>query len=177
MQNMVQGAHISLRVVTQTDLTQLEAWANDPHFHGAYGTFGLHSVSSIGKRFAEEGFLSSQSGQLLIIAPDETVIGMVSYHTVRYGPNESSHAYNIGVSIVASQRGKGYGVEAQQLLAAYLFSTYPVMRVEALTDTENIPEQRALEKAGFTPEGVIRQAQWRQGQWHDLIMYSKLRSE
>jgi RimJ/RimL family protein N-acetyltransferase len=38
-------------------------------------------------------------------------------------------------------------------------------------------EQRALEKAGFTREGVLRQAQWRSGGWHDQVMYSKLRGE
>jgi aminoglycoside 6'-N-acetyltransferase len=63
------------------------------------------------------------------------------------------------------------------LLAAYLFDTYPVMRVEASTDIANIPEQKALEKAGFTREGIMRGAQWRGGQWHDLVLYSKLRGE
>ncbi|MHB8599722.1 MAG: GNAT family N-acetyltransferase [Ktedonobacteraceae bacterium] len=74
-----------------------------------------------------------------------------------------------------------YGIyltlEAQNLLADYLFSTYPIMRVEAVTDKENIAEQRALEKAGFTREGILRQAQWRSGMWHDQVMYSKLRGE
>ena len=37
--------------------------------------------------------------------------------------------------------------------------------------------QRALEKAGFTREGVLRKAQWRNGDWHDLVVYSKLRGE
>ncbi|MDQ5852724.1 MAG: GNAT family N-acetyltransferase, partial [Chloroflexota bacterium] len=64
-----------------------------------------------------------------------------------------------------------------QLLAAYLFATYPVMRVEAATDVANTAEQRALEKAGFTREGIVRKAQWRAGEWHDLVLYSKLRGE
>ncbi|GAC1564177.1 MAG: hypothetical protein NVS4B1_36500 [Ktedonobacteraceae bacterium] len=69
------------------------------------------------------------------------------------------------------------GVEAQKLLAEYLLATYPVMRVDASTDKENIPGQRALEKAGFTRDSVLRQAQWRTGRWHDLVVYSKLRGE
>ena len=67
--------------------------------------------------------------------------------------------------------------EAQELLAGYLFSVYPIMRVEASTDITNRAEQRALEKAGFTREGVLRKAQWRNGDWHDLVVYSKLRGE
>jgi aminoglycoside 6'-N-acetyltransferase len=51
------------------------------------------------------------------------------------------------------------------------------MRVEASTDVTNLPEQHALEKAGFTREGILRKAQWRGGSWHDLMVYSKLRGE
>jgi RimJ/RimL family protein N-acetyltransferase len=50
-------------------------------------------------------------------------------------------------------------------------------RVEAETEITNIAEQRALEKAGFTREGVRRGAIFRQGQWHDDVLYSLLRHE
>ena len=63
------------------------------------------------------------------------------------------------------------------MLARYLFDTYTVERVEASTDVENTGEQRALERAGFTREGILRHAQWRAGAWHDLVLYSKLRGE
>jgi RimJ/RimL family protein N-acetyltransferase len=68
-------------------------------------------------------------------------------------------------------------VEAATLLVGYLFDTYTVMRIEAETDVENTAAQRALEKTGFTREGVLRSAQWRGGAWHDLVLYSKLRGE
>jgi RimJ/RimL family protein N-acetyltransferase len=41
----------------------------------------------------------------------------------------------------------------------------------------NVAEQRALEKAGFTREGVNRQAQFRAGAYHDLVLYARLRSD
>ena len=94
-----------------------------------------------------------------------------------YGPNEGSQAYNIGITLSPKFRGKGYGTEAQRLFADYLFSTYTVMRVEASTDIANVAEQRALIKAGFMREGIARKAQWRAGDWRDLIAYSKLRGE
>ena len=176
-QSMIQGEKIRLRVVTQADLALLEAWANDSQVHSEYGAFGLRPAGSYERRFAEDGLLSMRFGQLLVVTHDDTPVGSVNYLQIGYGPNEGSKAYNIGISILAEYRGKGYGVEAQSLLAAYLFSTYPIMRVEAVTDIENVREQRALEKAGFTREGVLRQAQWRSGGWHDQVMYSKLRGE
>ena len=102
---------------------------------------------------------------------------MVSYIAVFDGPPPSNRVYNIGIDFDPAHRRRGYGAEAQALLAGYLFATYTIERVEASTDIANIAEQRALERAGFTREGVMRSAQWRAGDWHDLVVYSKLRGE
>ena len=59
-----------------------------------------------------------------------------------------------------------------RILAATL-----VERIEAETDVENVAEQRALERAGFTREGVLRHAQFRAGRWRDSVIYSILRAE
>jgi RimJ/RimL family protein N-acetyltransferase len=42
---------------------------------------------------------------------------------------------------------------------------------------ENVAEQRALERAGFTCEGVLRHAQFHVGRWRDTVIYSVLRAE
>ena len=41
----------------------------------------------------------------------------------------------------------------------------------------NVAEQRALDKAGFTREGVLRHAQWRAGAFHDVVLFSRLRGD
>jgi RimJ/RimL family protein N-acetyltransferase len=63
------------------------------------------------------------------------------------------------------------------MVAEYLFRTFPVHRVQASTDVGNTAEQRALERAGFLREGVIRGAQWRLGSWRDLVSYARLRDD
>jgi aminoglycoside 6'-N-acetyltransferase len=114
---------------------------------------------------------------LLVVNLQGESIGGLNYRSVMYGPNNASRAFSIGIHLIPEQRGKGFGAQAQALLAEYLFDTYSVQRVEAETDVDNIAEQKSLEKAGFTREGVLRQAQWRAGKWHDLVKYSKLRGE
>jgi RimJ/RimL family protein N-acetyltransferase len=52
-----------------------------------------------------------------------------------------------------------------------------VHRVQASTDVLNVAEQRALERAGFQREGVLRGAQWRRGAFHDLVSYARLRTD
>ena len=175
---MLYGEKIYLRPVRQEDLPFFAAHANDIAFLTEFNFFRLHQQNDLEKPFHDDGLLGSQHGILVVVVCDnDQVVGDIDYHLVRYGPIEMSGAYSLGIALGPEHRGKGYGVEAQQLLTEYLFSVYPIMRVEASTDITNIAEQRALEKAGFTREGVLRKAQWRNGDWHDMVLYSKLRGE
>lgn len=173
---MLHGEKIYLRPVRQDDLPILAARANDIAYLTEFNFFGLHQHNHLEKHFQEDGLLSQEHGTLVVVTYEsEQIVGDISYRLVRYGLK--SNAYSIGIVLAPEHRGKGYGVEAQRLLAEYLFSVYPIMRVEASTDITNSAEMRALEKAGFTREGVLRKAQWRNGDWHDLVVYSKLRGE
>ena len=103
--------------------------------------------------------------------------GPCSGERAHYGPPDDSRAWNIGIEIRPTARGQGLGAEAQRLLADWLFAATSANRVEAQTDIENVAEQRSLEKAGFIREGVNRGAQFRAGAFHDLVMYSRVRSD
>ncbi|CAN5903745.1 GNAT family protein [soil metagenome] len=175
---MTQERIVYLRPVERSDLPLLANWTNDPAHNSEYNTFGFQPTGRLEEEFGKNGLLDRRGGALLVVEREtESVAGSVSYHQVAYGPDEGSQAYNIGITLSPDYRGKGYGSEAQRLFADYLFSTHTVMRIEASTDVANLAEQRALEKAGFTREGVARKAQWRAGAWHDLVVYSKLRGE
>jgi hypothetical protein len=89
--------------------------------------------------------------------------GYVSWIYVRWGPNSASRCPMIGIGLLSGARGRGIGRAAQRALAELFFTHTVVNRVEAHTDVDNIAEQRALEAAGFTREGLIRGAQWRDG--------------
>ncbi len=115
-------------------------------------------------------------GSLAVLLDDE-VVGSVGWHWVQWGPGASCRNPMIGIWLRESARGRGAGTRAQRLLVDLVFRHTAVNRVEAHTDVENLGEQRALEKAGFTREGTVRGAQWRAGGWHDGYLYSVLRAE
>ncbi len=117
------------------------------------------------------------SGELAVTDGEGRLLGAVGWRPVAFGPNAGSAAVDIGISLHASARGKGHGHRAQRALADHLFATLGVHRVQASTDVENTAEQRALERAGFSREGVLRGAQWRLGAFHDLVGYSRLRTD
>lgn len=174
---MFEGSRVRIRQFRPSDLNLVAEWALHPEIFAPYNSFGLVPLNDTARGYQNGGWIEEERGRLLIETLEGEVVGDLAYHQTRYGPNRASAVYNIGINLLPSQRGKGYGSESQALMAEYLFKTYPIMRVEASTDITNIPEQRSLEKAGFTREGVMRKAQWRDGDWHDLVVYSKLRGE
>ncbi|HEX2047638.1 MAG TPA: GNAT family protein [Acidimicrobiales bacterium] len=121
--------------------------------------------------------VATAAGRMVVTLDDGTPIGVVSWHGVVYGPNRRSVAWNVGITIVPGHRGRGHGAAAQRELVEHLFATTDVNRVEATTDVGNVAEQRALERAGFRREGILRGAQYRDGRWHDVVLYARLRGD
>jgi aminoglycoside 6'-N-acetyltransferase len=165
---------LSLRPVAEQDLAHFDKWL-DPDAD-IFGFFGFNTGRGLRAEFEDTGLISEEAGVLLTALGDE-VIGDVEWHKQPYGPPGAGYALNIGIRLLPAYRGRGHGTAAQRLLTEYLFATYPIQRVEAATDVENLAEQGALENAGFTREGVLRAAQWRAGRWHDLVVYGRLRTD
>lgn len=165
---------IELRPATETDLPLLHRLISDPAATGDYEWHGYSDPHLWRRRWEENGLLGQDSGALMIAASDES-IGFVAWH--KHSTGRSSFCWNIGIAIAPEARGLGHGTKAQRQLAEYLFSHTQTNRVEAGTEVNNMAEQRALEKAGFVKEGIMRGATFQGGQWHDAIIYSILRSD
>ena len=168
-----------LRPVIRDDVPYLVS-KQTPEVTAPYNWFGFRSETEIVHRIDEDGFLGDRYGKLIVEvdgADGPVPIGDVSWHAVDHGPPPASRAWNIGISLSPEWRGHGHGTRAQRLLADYLFATTVAERVEASTDVENTAERRALERAGFSFEGILRRAQFRGGGWRDMALYSLIRGE
>ena len=119
--------------------------------------------------------LDGQGG--LVICEDGRPVGGLSWHYTQWGPTAGSRCVMIGIGLDRDARGRGIGSQAQRLVVDLIFRHTRVNRVEAATEVDNIAERRSLEKAGFTADGVIRGSMWRRGQFHDQVLYSRLRSD
>lgn len=118
------------------------------------------------------------NGGLTIVAEDGQPAGDVSWHwTQHWGPSSASRCPMIGIWLRPEYRGRGIGAAAQARLARVLFAHTNTNRVEAATEVDNVAEQRALERAGFTREGCVRGSLWRGGRHRDSYLYSILRAE
>jgi RimJ/RimL family protein N-acetyltransferase len=168
------GDLVTLRPVTEDDLSWLASLRSSPVASGLHAWNGWSDPQRRRRQWAESGLLGDDGGTLIVLH-DTDRVGDVSWRKVKTGPTAFSWA--IGIGLAPEFRGRGYGSEAQRLLARYLFAHTQVNRIEATTEITNVAEQRALEKAGFTREGILRGATFRQGRWHDQVIYSVLRDE
>lgn len=171
------GTRVCLRDVTLADADMLDQWNADIELD-SFNYFGPREP--IAREPLTQGPLRNDRNGTLIIEriADRAPIGTISWRRVTvYGPSPTSDAWQIGIELIPTARGMGLGAEAQRLVADYLFAATDLQRVEASTDVDNIAEQRSLEKAGYTREGVMRRAQFRGGKYHDLAYYSRLRED
>jgi aminoglycoside 6'-N-acetyltransferase len=166
---------VTLRLLTGADADAIEA-EHTPDLN-AYNWFGVRRPGGLRRRIEAGEDLTDNGGSFAIGRRAGHLLGDISWRRLATGPGPASFCWEIGIYVLAAERGRGVGSQAQRLLAAYLFDTTLAVRVQASTDITNLAEQRALEKAGFTREGVLRKVQYRFGAWHDDVIYSKLRGD
>lgn len=140
-----------------------------------YEWHGFRDPNTRRRRWEEDGYLGHPPFILAIDVADGEFAGIVQWRPFEgSGPIGS---YEIGCLLWPQYRGRGIGTIAQRMVTDYVFQTTLANRVEAFTDAENLPEQRSLEKIGFTRDGVLRGAEYVGGSWRDVVVYSLLRDD
>lgn len=83
----------------------------------------------------------------------------------------------IGYWAVPEHRGRGYMSQALDILSRWVLVEQGFVRVEVTIGVENLSSQRVAEKAGFTREGIARQAGRVKSGRVDLIVFSRISSD
>jgi [ribosomal protein S5]-alanine N-acetyltransferase len=167
---------VALRPIEEADLEALRRLDIDPSVTEPFEWFGFRSPNLRRRRWEDDGLLGQDSAFLAVDLPDSTLAGIVSWRTVRFGGPDGG-CLEIGILLFPEYRGRGIGTAAQRLLVEYLFATTLANRLQAITDVENIAEQRALERVGFSREGILRGLAFGGGRWHDGVIYARLRAD
>jgi ribosomal-protein-alanine N-acetyltransferase len=170
------GDRVALRAFREDDLPFLDRLCTDPDALGFFEWTGFMDVRWRRHRWEKDGWISPESTALAIVLPNGTVAGIASF-AARDRSGLPGTCYEIGLALMPGHRSRGLGTETQRLLVEYLFSYTTAHRLEALTNTRNIAEQKALERAGFRREGVLRGVGFQHGDWQDAVIYSLLRGE
>lgn len=118
---------------------------------------------------AAEGWRSGREASFVLLdAASETLLGAIGARLTAWP------VADVGYWVAASARGRGVAARGAKLLARWAFDELGSVRVEIVTDVENVASQRVAEKAGFQREGVLRQRLEVKGRRSDCVMFSLL---
>lgn len=85
--------------------------------------------------------------------------------------NRNAH---IGLGLLPSARGKGYGTDVVAVLCHYGFVVRGLQRLQIETLSDNVAMLRSAEHNGFVREGVLRASAWVMGEFMDEVLLGLL---
>jgi ribosomal-protein-serine acetyltransferase len=119
-----------------------------------------------------EQFESNQGANAGIWCEGEFA-GAVGCHPIDWNNRHCS----IGYWIDATKQGKGIMTRCSAALLDYLFDDVGLHRVTIQCGTGNHKSCAIPERLGFTREGVMRQAEWVNDRWVDLVVWGMLEQD
>lgn len=164
-----------LRKLEPEDAPSLYRFRNDPKVARGLGGFSSgYSLQAIKEWIERRG--NAADDLVWAIADRET--NACLGHVGLYRIDPRVRACEFGISIGESSRwGKGIGREVTSAVIAYGFDELNMNRIELSVITSNIRAMSLYESLGFVREGLRRQAQYRAGEYQDIVLMSILRSE
>ncbi len=148
------GSRAALRPFVADDLEPVLAAMRAGETVPAGARGGGPSREAVRRMIASSGELLAGRLELAIEAEGRPV-GVVEARAPRgaFPPG----VFELGIQVWDPRdRGRGHGTQAVALLAAHLFGGLGARRVQAVTEVGNAAMRRALERAGFRMEGVLR---------------------
>ncbi|GGR10301.1 GNAT family N-acetyltransferase [Streptomyces netropsis] len=93
---------------------------------------------------------------------------------VLWGIDNHNRSAHIGLGLLPSSRGKGYGTDVVAVLCHYGFIVRGLQRLQIETLSDNAAMLRSAEHNGFVREGVLRSSAWVMGEFLDEVLLGLL---
>ena len=164
---MRQQENLTIRPVEERDLAFLQL-AQTQGMRGLFQEAQMESMARLRSPWEKDGMLGEQF-QMLMVELEGQAVGFVTAFFVREG------MVRVGIQLDENCRGQRVGSRAFALLRDYLLENFPLVRLEADTDVDNIAAQKMLERCGFRAEGVLHKYRFHHGSYHDSYLYSYVR--
>lgn len=175
---MIYGDRIRLRADERADLPRFTEWLNDPEVREG---ISIHlPMSQVEEEQWYENMLKTPRDEhpfAIEIRTDDGSWKLIG-NCGLFDYNWRSHSAEVGIFIGdKSCWNHGYGTEVMRLMLKHGFETLNLNRVFLRVYANNPRAIRCYEKVGFVHEGRQRQAEYKNGQYVDLLLMSVLREE
>ncbi|MCD4705416.1 GNAT family N-acetyltransferase [bacterium] len=170
---MIKKNSIVLRKAEISDLERLQILKNNRDVNKLLGGFSLGYSKEDIRRWIE--FHDNNNNEALYLIDYEgVVIGHVGLYNIDHRAQNAEFAIMIGDN---SYIGKGIGSKVSKLMLKIGFEELNLHRIYLSVIDSNILAIKLYNSIGFKQEGVLRDAQFKNNQYLNLIIMSILRNE
>ncbi len=170
---MIQGQKTKLRAIERGDLPVFVRWFNDPEVRQYLLMYMPMSLAEEEKWFERQ--LEDQNNRVFAIETTDGVhIGNCGLHDFDWKNSKAELGIVIGEKEYWS---KGYGSDAVRTLVGFAFGEMNLHRVQLEVYDFNPRALHCYEKCGFQVEGRQREALFRNGSYHDILIMGILRED
>ncbi len=173
---MLKGEKVILRPVRRSDIEYYLKWFNDPEVT-QYLSMYLPMTEMAEEKWIEElGTSRATTTAAFVIEAVEgegnKAIGSVGLSNI----NSKDHNAIFGIGIGEKDYwSKGYGTEATRLIIKYGFDQLNLHRINSFAISFNERSIRLHLRVGFTEEGRQKEAVFKNGAYHDHVVFGLLR--
>jgi RimJ/RimL family protein N-acetyltransferase len=168
---------VYLRAFEYSDLELINKWHNDDEINLLTGGNKYFVSSEYDKKWIENKMLDNLRDIYLGIClkNDNKLIGYISINGIDY---RNRTAIWGGIIIgFKNERGKGYAVEAANLMLDYVFNELGINCLYAYWLEKHTSSIKLGEKLGFKKEGILRERIFKSGQYNNEVVMSILAKE
>ncbi len=169
---------VYLRALELEDYIRLHKWRMDPGYQSGVASMKRFASSETEKNWVESVRKKHEQTKEIRLAismkENDEMIGLVSLTKIDLVNRNA--VINSWIGDV-EQRRKGYIQEAHYLIFKHAFQELGLERISATILEGNIASRKSGEKFGYVQEGVLRDAVYKEGKFHNLIAYSLLKNE
>ncbi len=174
--NLFEGQLVRLTQLQRDDLPLFRQWFRDYEFVSLLNPETIVPITDEAEDEWYENAIKSKEDFFFAIRTlsDNQLIGSCGLFHI----SAKNRCATLGIGIGDKDyQGKGFGTDTMQVLLRFAFQERNLNRVQLEVFAFNSRAIRTYEKVGFVHEGVRRQAVFREGRYHDVLMMAILREE
>ena len=172
--SFIKTKRLVIREYSDEYLAQVFDYRSDPRVYKTYTK--KHDTKEDLAEYLKNNiteFNKDNGYSVFIVLLKDIVIGEVAISYWDYNNEKNA----IGYAIRPEYQKNGYGYEAVLAVVEYMFERMGRNRIQADVEFDNAASIALLKKVGFKEEGLLRQVEYKNGQWNDSYLYAILKDD
>jgi ribosomal-protein-alanine N-acetyltransferase len=170
---VVRTKNLTLRRLRESDKNEMHAMRSDPklmQFIPRPKTKDAEDAALLIKTMNENIAKGELINWAITFTGEDKLIGMVGFFRMK----PEHYRGEIGYMLHGDYHGKGVMLEAVKGAMKYGFEKMKLHSMEAVIAPENIASQKLIEKCGFVKEAHFKEYELVNGEYRDILVYSKI---